>query len=111
MNCDFPGAHHFEAVTIDDDGGLFRETESEQFRKLFDERHDVIPSIARVDVLIDGGPFQECETRVVFWFRRNDEFRALHCATHEKLTLDRGARRRSADDSAPLEDFKEFAFG
>ena len=56
-----PLAHHLEPVSRHDDRRALRETDAEQGGILLHHRNEVVPSVARVDVLIDRGPAQEVE--------------------------------------------------
>ena len=108
MNRDLPLAHHFELVALDDDGGAFGEADAEQVRILLDDRNQVVPADARVDVLIDRDLAQELEPLLVIRLFRHHDVRARRVAAHEIVALNRRAGRAAADDAAALEHLVEF---
>src|SRR6476620_3787413 len=52
MDGDLPLADDLEAVAGDDDGGAFGESDAEEVRVLLNDGDEVVPAIARVDVLV-----------------------------------------------------------
>ena len=72
MHRDHPPAHDLGRVTGHDDGGALGKTDAEQIRMLLDDRNDVVPPVAGVDVLVDGRTAQKLESQLVilllaFW--------------------------------------------
>ena len=51
---DLPAADDLEAIAGHDDGRVFRQADAEQVRELPDDRNQIVPPVARVDVLVDG---------------------------------------------------------
>jgi hypothetical protein len=72
---DLPLAHHFERVAGHDDGGAFRKADAQQVGLLLHDLDQVVPAVARVDVLIDRGLAQESERRLVIRLRRHHDIR------------------------------------
>src|SRR5579862_2145975 len=58
---DLEAAEHFEAVAGNDDRGVLGQSDAEQIRHLLDDGNQVIPAVARVDVLVDRRSAQKRE--------------------------------------------------
>ena len=57
----------------------------------FDDGDDVVPTVAGVDVLIDGGFSQELEPELVVLLFRHDDLGSFGVAPDQVLSLDGGS--------------------
>ena len=105
---DLPFADHLKAVTRHNDGRAFRNADSQQLRVLLDQRNNIIPAVACIDVLIDRDLAQEGEAVLVLWLGRHHEVRTRDCSAHQIVALNGGARGTSADHAAALQHLPEF---
>ena len=111
MYGDLPFSDYLKTVSGHDDGGAFGEADAKQVGILFDDGDDVVPTIAGVDVLVDGDLAEEGEAVFVFGFRRHDDIGPGDGAAHQVIALNGGAGGTSADDAAALQDLAEFTKG
>ena len=111
MDGDLPLADDFKPVPGDDDGGAFGKTEADQGGKLFDDGDEVIPAVAGIDVLINGGAAEESEAVLMLGLRGHHNARSGHCSAHEVVALNRRSGRRAADHATPRQHGVKFPGG
>ena len=104
-----PLAHHFELVAGDDDRGAFGQADAEHLRILLDDRDEIVPAIARVDVLIDRHLAQELERLLMVRLGGHHHVRTRGVAAHQVFALNRRAGGAAADHAAALQDLVELA--
>src|SRR6187200_2086615 len=66
---DLEAPEDLEPVAADDDGRVLRQSETQVLGELLHHGNEIVPTVAGVDVLVDGGALQEREAVLVIRLR------------------------------------------
>ena len=98
-----PLSDYLKPISSHNDRRAFRKADSKQIGKAFDNRNDVVPAVASIDVLINRGLAEEGETVFVLRFGCHDNLGTGGRPAHQIVALNCCTRRTAADDAATLQ--------